>query len=87
MGRCIGSQYRETLRDSGYRFVQYAPPGAVDLEHPDGTRELWQVNDHHAGYTIQVGRWGYEFVRTLWSFEFRDPAWWAELPDETETGA
>lgn len=61
MARQIGSQYRETLRESGYQLVA-RKPGMVLLEAPDGQREIWAANDQHAGYTIQIGRWGYEFV-------------------------
>jgi hypothetical protein len=59
----IDSQHRETLAESGYRLVgRY--PGAVILEDKEtGLRELWYANDDHAGYTVQVGRWGYEFGR------------------------
>jgi hypothetical protein len=59
MAKQIGSQYRETLAESGYKLVTRFP-GAVVLED-DGKREIWYANDDHAGYTVQVGRWGYEF--------------------------
>ena len=60
MAKQIGSQYRETLAESGYKLVgRY--PGAVILEDEEGKREIWYANDDHAGYTVQVGRWGYEF--------------------------
>ncbi len=55
----IGSQTRDTLKESGYKLVQRFE-GGVMLEQ-DGHYELWYANNHHAGYTIQVGRWGYEF--------------------------
>jgi len=64
MAKQIGSQYRETLKESGCTLVERPGPGEVILDC-DGQLELWAVNDHHAGYTIQVGRWGYEFVRDL----------------------
>lgn len=65
MAKQIGSQYRETLAESGYKLVGRRP-GAVLLEpsdYPAQPREAWYTNDHHTGYTIQVGRWGYEFGR------------------------
>jgi hypothetical protein len=65
MARQIGSQHRETLAESGYRLVKRPFDGEVILADADGNRELWVVNDHHAGHTIQVGRWGYEFIRGL----------------------
>ena len=60
--KTIGSQTRETLKESGMKLVG-RQKGAVILEDAEGKRELWYANDHHAGYTIQVGRWGYEFGR------------------------
>ena len=65
MGRFIGSQYRETLRESGYRLFERPEPGIAILEDEDGKRELWFVNDHSAGYVVQIGRWGYEFTRSV----------------------
>ena len=58
--KVIGSQHRETLKESGYTLVGRFK-GAVILQDFDGKQELWYANDDHAGYTIQVGRWGYEF--------------------------
>ncbi len=58
----IGSQTRETLKESGHKLVSKLE-GVVILENPEGKKEVWYANDHHAGYTIQVGRWGYEFGR------------------------
>lgn len=59
-----GSQVRETLAESGYKLVG-RKPGTVILEDASGKQEIWYANNHHAGYTIQVGRWGYEFVRDV----------------------
>lgn len=61
--RIIGSQRRESLKESGYTLVSRPSPGVVRLRpaSPLAPDELWYANDHHAGYTIQVGRWGYEF--------------------------
>ena len=58
--RQIGSQLRETLAESGYKLVGRFPRGVI-LEDSEGKRETWYANDDHAGYTIQIGRWGYEF--------------------------
>ncbi len=64
MPRQIGSQYRETLKKAGYRLVARRP-GQVLLEDVvTGKREVWYANNQHSGYTIQVGRWGYEFGRS-----------------------
>lgn len=65
MSKQIGSQLRETLAESGYKLIGRRP-GEVLLEPPDfpaSPREVWYANNDHAGYTIQVGRWGYEFGR------------------------
>jgi len=37
--------------------------GEVILEDESGKRELWAANDDHAGYTVEIDGWGYEFVR------------------------
>ena len=59
--KVIGSQHREMLKESGYKLVARWK-GAVILEDTfSGQRELWYASDHHSGYTIQVGRWGYEY--------------------------
>jgi hypothetical protein len=64
MARQIGSQLRETLKESGYRLIG-RKPGQVVLMSDAGNVEVWYANDDHAGYTIQVGRWGYEFGMEL----------------------
>lgn len=64
MGRQIGSQHRVTLAESGYKLIR-RQPGLVILEAPDGQREAWYANDSHAGFTIQIGRWGYEFAHDV----------------------
>lgn len=72
MGKHIGSQYRETLEESGYvlarepELVDYGiEAGGVVLISPDGIAELWVKHDHHAGYTIEVQGVGYEFVHSV----------------------
>lgn len=63
MTKRIGSQLRETLKESGYLLVGRPQRGVVRLRPADGNGpdEHWYANNYHAGYTIQVGRWGYEF--------------------------
>ena len=64
----IGSQLRETLKESGYKLVGRPQAGQVILQDKEtGKNELWYANNHHAGYTVVVGRWGYEFGRD-WTF-------------------
>ncbi len=65
MARLFGSQRRETLEEAGYTLVSRPEKGQVILEDRSGARELWQANDHFAGFVVEVGRWGYEFVRSL----------------------
>jgi hypothetical protein len=61
----IGSQLRVSLAESGMRLVA-RKPFMVLLEYVDtGEREIWYARDYHAGYTIQVGRWGYEYGMDL----------------------
>jgi len=45
MGKHIGSQYRETLKESGYTFVRRYAKGTVILRSPDGQLELWFAKD------------------------------------------
>jgi hypothetical protein len=51
----IGSQIRVTLKEAGYTFIR---------PNNGEPAEMWYANNHHAGYTIQIGRWGYEFGMT-----------------------
>jgi hypothetical protein len=60
--RTLGSQKRETLNEAQYTFVKRVGPRVIVLADEDGKLEVWIANNNHAGYTIQVGRWGYEFV-------------------------
>jgi hypothetical protein len=64
----IGSQAREPLADTDYKFVSFVPdmPATALLEDKEtGKRELWVENDHFAGYTIEIDGKGYEFVRSV----------------------
>ena len=65
MAKQIGSQLRERLSESGYVLVGRPSKGVVRLRPVNGSGpdELWYANNHHAGYTVQAGRWGYEFGR------------------------
>ena len=72
MARTIGSQTRETLKEAGYCVAELPElrayseeAGGVALVSPDGSYELWVLNDHHAGYTIEVDGYGYEFAHTI----------------------
>ncbi len=62
--KIIGSQHRETLKEANYHLLSRFNGYATVLS-PDGKRELWASNDHAAGFVLQIGRWGYEFVREL----------------------
>jgi hypothetical protein len=60
--KIIGSQRRETLKEAGYIMVSRPAKGVVIIRPIGGSNaEIWYANNHHAGYTIQIGRWGYEF--------------------------
>lgn len=73
MSKQIGSQFRETLKESGYVLVDRPSAGVVVLRNLGGQDEVWYANDHNEGYTIQVGRWGYEFGHEIsgWNFTAR----------------
>lgn len=60
--RTIGSQKRETLKESGYTFISDLGNNEVCLSDENGKLELWVANDDHAGYTIEIDGVGYEFV-------------------------
>lgn len=61
-----GSQTREPIEDTEYRLLA-RPKDRIAILHNTLTDDLeeWSANDDHAGYTIVIGRWGYEFGRTL----------------------
>mgnify|MGYP003394488934 CR=1 FL=1 len=59
--KIIGSQHRETLKESGYKLAGRLKGAVILQDILSGNKELWYANNDHAGYTIQVGRWGYEF--------------------------
>lgn len=62
MGTQIGSQYRETLEEAGYRLVSKNDEYAL-LENKDTNKlELWAEKDDYAGYVIEIDGVGYEFV-------------------------
>lgn len=62
--KIIGSQVRERIEATPYRVVVRPASGQVVL-YGLGKFELWRANNRHGGYTIQIGRWGYEFVRSI----------------------
>jgi hypothetical protein len=64
--KTIGSQKRETLEESGLTLHKRISKKEVILA--DGDKfELWFLNDHHAGYTIEIDGKGYEFAHSLLS--------------------
>ncbi|MFA5321947.1 MAG: hypothetical protein WC373_04680 [Smithella sp.] len=61
--KTIGSQKRYTLAESGMEFVLKMPGNAALLRDKlTGRLEIWQLNDHHSGYVIEINGKGYEFV-------------------------
>ena len=77
MGRQVGSQYRKTLKEAGYRVVRRLSSTEVILrEVNNGIRavppkkcELWVKNNHYVssdlGHVIEILGSGYVFVRTV----------------------
>ena len=62
-----GSQNREKLEDSGYVVERLFDDGSAFLKDVcTGEIELWQQNDHFAGYVIEINGKGYEFVSSTW---------------------
>ena len=65
MAKQIGSQYRETLEESGMEVYQGPnEDGEILLTDDEGNIEVWFQHDDHAGYTIEIDGMGYEFVRS-----------------------
>lgn len=65
-GRHIGSQYRETLAQAGYRVHERLNSQEVILEEiSSGDLELWTLKDDFAGWVVEIDGKGYEFVRGL----------------------
>jgi hypothetical protein len=63
--KTIGSQKRELLSESGMTLYKKLPKGEVQLKDRNGNLELWVLNDHYAGYVIEIDGKGYEFVRCV----------------------
>ncbi len=65
--KTIGSQKREPISETDYELV-CRNGGSVTLrDKTNGRKELWYLNDHHAGYTIEIDGLGYEFVTSIFS--------------------
>ena len=58
-----GSQNREPIGDTEYKVSSALSAGQVVLVDEVGRCELWIANDNFAGYVIEIGGIGYEFVR------------------------
>ena len=70
MKTVIGSQLRETLDSCGYHLWGRPEKGVDAVRDTDGHREIWYASNDHAGYTIQIGRWGYEYGRDCKEWEY-----------------
>ena len=60
-----GSQNREPLNESGYKFVGYLGEDKrrIVIQTCDSQPEIWGLNDDYAGYVIEFNGMGYEFIR------------------------
>lgn len=62
----FGSQKRESLESAGYDLVSKKGGREVILKDKEsGKYELWGRKDDFAGYTIDIGGKGYEFIRDV----------------------
>jgi hypothetical protein len=59
----IGSQCRESLKDSGMKLYERISADEVILIDDTGKKELWFMNDSSASYVIEIDGEGYEFSR------------------------
>ena len=65
----IGSQTRESIADMVYKVAAVLSARQIVLvDTTDGHCELWIANDDFAGYVIEYGETGYEFVRDYRDF-------------------
>ncbi len=62
MGKQIGSQYRETLKDAGLRIAWPTPRGYVLQDKETGAYSLWERCDDFAGYVVEIEGVGHEFL-------------------------
>jgi hypothetical protein len=62
--KTIGSQKRELLSESGMTICKKYKKEVI-LADRNGDHELWVLNDHYAGYVIEIDGKGYEFVRCV----------------------
>lgn len=63
--KTIGSQKREILADTEYTLILLNGNAAFLLNNSTNKKELWQQNDHFAGYVIEIDGIGYEFITTV----------------------
>ncbi len=63
--KTIGSQKRESLKESGYKVLRRSKDEAVLEDRETGKAELWIANDDFAGYVIEIAGVGHEFARSL----------------------
>jgi hypothetical protein len=63
-----GSQRREGFHEAGYTLRAYDGDRAI-LADADGQLEVWAASDDYAGYVVEIGGIGHEFVRQLMSSE------------------
>ena len=62
--KTIGSQKRETLEEAGYKLISLCHGEAI-LKDDNGKYEVWQENDHFAGYVVEIHGNGFEFCRSM----------------------
>jgi len=60
-----GSQIRERIEETDYDIIKTNEDEVLLKDRVTGNIERWFVNDHHAGYTIEINEVGYEFASSL----------------------
>jgi hypothetical protein len=63
--KTIGSQRRESLATTDFELVGKKGKEIILRDKETGIHELWARSDDFAGYTIDVGGKGYEFLREV----------------------
>ncbi len=63
--KTIGSQYRESLKEAGYKLISLKGKEAILEDKTTLQSELWILNNDYAGYVIEINGNGYEFVKTI----------------------
>jgi hypothetical protein len=55
---------KQTLREAGYKYIDYLGQGEHLLENEDGKKEVWFSNKNHASWGLIYKNTHLEFARS-----------------------